>query len=305
MATDPNLIIEDPQPELALEQMLPAQPVSPGQDEIQVAGMGLGRIAKEVGKNKAKMERASIDPDAAIQTYKGRVLIREATPEQMAVFETTLPRIDGKPGDTKVQYFQLNLDQMNDVLGGDLTAFQSKIVLLNKNAIKEAKRGKMSLDDIKNGADKLGLTETAIALINRGKGTNLKSAEEMYEALVVQTATLMSARHAYQDLIEQGTEEAAANFLKALTLQGAVTTSLVGAKTETARTMAVLRNFGRVAESNMGPTSTEIGEIFGDIPVSELQSPKRIVEAMGGIDQIKIRGAHYMALEPHQQALVN
>ena len=285
-------------PELFPQENVPTPPKG-----VQVAG--IGSIVREVGKQKPNLERAAIDPDAAIQTYKGRVLIREATPEQMAVFEATLPRLDGKPGETKLKYFQLNLDQMNEVLGGDLTGFQSKIVQLNANVIEEAKRGKMSLDTIKDGADRLGLTEIAIGLMNRKKGESLKNAEEMYRALVLQTSTLMSARHAYQDLMEQGTEEAAANFLKALTLQGAITTSLVGAKTETARMMAVMSNLNRVAEANMGPTMDQIGGVFGDIPIAELQSPKRLVEAMGGVREIQIRGAHYMALEPHQQAMVN
>jgi hypothetical protein len=138
----------------------------------------------------------------------------------------------------------------------------------------------MSLDDIKAGADRIGLTEMAVRLIGRKTGEALPNAEEMYRAMVVQISTLMSARHAYQDLIEQQTEEAASRFLVAITLQGAVTTSLVGAKTETARMMAVLSNFGRVADANMGPTLEDIGRVFGDIEdVMGLGSPARIVYA--------------------------
>jgi hypothetical protein len=281
------------------------QGTPPGTGEDVQLAMNIGAIVRKAGRRK-KIERETIDPDAAVQEYKGGVLIKEATPEQMAVFEVALPRLGGKPGATGVKYFELNLDQLRDVLGGDLAAFQSKIIELNRTAIDQAKRGKMSLDDIKDGADRIGLTEMAVRLIGRKTGEALPNAEEMYRALVVQISTLMSARHAYQDLIEQGTEEAASRFLVAITLQGAVTTSLVGAKAETARMMAVLRNFGRVAEGNLGPTLEDIGRVFGDIEdVMGLGSSARIVEAMGGVDEVIIRGRQYMALRPAQQALVN
>ena len=278
-------------------------PPAAGED-VQLA-MNIGGMVRKAGRRK-KVERVTLDPDAAVQEYKGGVLIKEATPEQMAVFEAALPRLDGKPGAAGVKYYELNLDQISDVFRGDLTAFQSKIVELNRGAIEQAKRGKMSMDDIKAGADRIGLTEMAVRLIGRKTGEALPNAEELYRALVVQISTLMSARHAFQDLLEQRTEEAASTYLVAMALQGAVTTSLVGAKTETSRMMAVMSNFSKVAEANLGPTLEDIGRVFGDIEgVMGLGSPARIVEAMGGVDEIISRGRQYMALRPAQQALVN
>ena len=291
MATDPNLVMEEPQAELPLEP-----------ENTQVAM--LGSVLK-AGKGVKRINRNKLDPDAAVQTYRGATLIRDASPSEMAVFEAALPRLDGKPGNTGIQYYELNLDQMREVFGNDLTAFQSKIVELNRNAIEEAKRGKMSIKEIGAEAETLGLEMMMTRLLKRETGTALKSPEELYKALIVQRSTLQMARHAYDRLIQEGTEEAASDFLGAMTLQGAVTTSLIGAKAESARMMAVLRNFNMVVDAQASPDLADLENIIGtDFPDMGLTS-KEIVENAGGVEAIQHMGVQYMALTDGQKVNLN
>jgi len=70
-------------------------PPAAGED-VQLA-MNIGGMVRKAGRRK-KVERVTLDPDAAVQEYKGGVLIKEATPEQMAVFEAALPRIYSQAG---------------------------------------------------------------------------------------------------------------------------------------------------------------------------------------------------------------
>ena len=299
MATDPNLLVEDPQPELPLNMVENVAPLAPEGTEVAM----LGAVTK-AGRGVKRIDRSKLDPNAAVQTYRGATLIREASPSEMAVFEAALPRLDGKPGNTGIQYYELNLDQMREVFGDDLTAFQSKIVELNRNAIEEAKRGKMSIKEIGLEAETMGLEMMMTRLLKRQTGTALKSPEELYKALIVQRSTLQMARHAYDRLMREGTEEAASDFLGAMTLQGAVTTSLIGAKTETARMMAVLRNFNMVVDAQTSPDLDDLMGVMGEVPDMGL-TPGQIVENAGGVEAIQHMGTQYMSLTNGQKANLN
>ena len=173
MATDPNLLVEEPQPELPLNMVENVAPLAPEGTEVAM----LGAVTK-AGRGVKRIDRSKLDPNAAVQTYRGATLIREASPSEMAVFEAALPRLDGKPGNTGIQYYELNLDQMREVFGDDLTAFQSKIVELNRNAIEEAKRGKMSIKEIGLEAETMGLEMMMTLLLKRQTGTAMNSPEE-------------------------------------------------------------------------------------------------------------------------------
>ena len=155
---------------------------------------------------------------------------------------------------------------MAEVFGNDLTAFQSKIVELNRSAIEEAKRGKVSIKDISIKANEIGLEDMMTRLLKRKEGKGFNTSEEAYKALIVQVSTLQMARHAYDTLIKEGTEEAASNFLGAMTLQGAVTSSLIGAKAETARIMSVYSNFNKVVDAQVSPSLEDLKGFMGDAP---------------------------------------
>ena len=289
---------------MALENNL--TPQMGGQPEgVQVAG-ALGAAFK--AGSKARINRSPLNPDSAVQTYKGATMIREATPSEMAVFEAAPVRLDGKPGATGVRYFELNLDQLASAFGDDLAGFQSKIVEMNKKAIEEAKRGKMSIKEIGVEAERLGLSQMLTKLASRKKGQALGSAEELYQALVVQKATLHMANHAYKKMIKEGTEESAAEFLGAMSLQGAVTSSLIGAKAETGRMMAVLRNFNMVVDAQVSPDMEDVMGIIGrskdDVPDMSL-TPREIVERAGGIERVQHMGVQYMALTNAQKTNLN
>lgn len=290
-----------------------AMPQAPARD-VQVAGLGKGILQAVQQSRTARLERATIDPDAAVQTHAGTILIKPASENDLAQFQIVVPKVDGKPGNQKINYFQINLDQLTASFGGDASEFVSRIVEINKVAIDAAKRSSMTLDEIKAGADKIGLTEMTARLLNRKQGKALENAEEMYRALVVQVSSLMTARHAwldFQKIKSTGSPEevdaAAHNFLVAMTLQGTITTSLIGAKAETARMMSVLSNFGKIADANTGPSLSEIEGLVGQNVDAILKGNQAIpiVEAMGGVDAIEIMGRKYMTMLPHQQVELN
>jgi len=245
----------------------------------------------------------ALDEKAAVQSVDGAVLVRQATDAEMMMFEAAIPRMDGKPGATGLNYFPMNLDQMTDAFNGNLAAFQAKIVGANSVAIEQMKRGKMTIEEIGHAAEKIGLKDMAMRLLNKQPG-EVFNAEEMYKALVTQASALLTAKSAYDDMIADPTDASALNFLLAINLQGALTTSLVGAKTEAARTMAVLTNFSKIMQANQMPSADDVTGMFGQMPNIEGMSPEDIIANMGGIETIMARGQAYMMLRPDQQSQV-
>ena len=245
----------------------------------------------------------ALDEKAAVQSVDGAVLVRQATDAEMMMFEAAIPRMDGKPGATGLNYFPMNLDQMTDAFNGNLAAFQAKIVGANSVAIEQMKRGKMTIEEIGHAAEKIGLKDMAMRLLNKQPG-EVFNAEEMYKALVTQASSLLTAKSAYDDMIADPTDASALNFLLAINLQGALTTSLVGAKTEAARTMAVLTNFSKIMKANQMPSADDVTGMFGKMPDIEGMTPADIIANMGGIETIMARGQAYMMLRPDQQSQV-
>lgn len=245
----------------------------------------------------------ALDEKAAVQSVDGAVLVRQATDAEMMMFEAAIPRMDGKPGATGLNYFPMNLDQMTDAFNGNLAAFQAKIVGANSVAIEQMKRGKMTIEEIGQAAEKIGLKAMAMRLLNKQPG-EVFNAEEMYKALVTQASSLLTAKTAYDDMIADPTDASALNFLLAINLQGALTTSLIGAKTEAARTMAVLNNFSKIMKANQMPTSGDVEGMFGKMPDIEGMTPADIIDNMGGVETIMARGQAYMMLRPDQQSQV-
>ena len=78
-----------------------AMPQAPARD-VQVAGLGKGILQAVQQSRTARLERATIDPDAAVQTHAGTILIKPASENDLAQFQIVVPKVDGKPGNQKI-----------------------------------------------------------------------------------------------------------------------------------------------------------------------------------------------------------
>ena len=215
MATDPNLLVEDPQPELALEPVmdagaLPVEDVAPvpqpAPNEVEVAGLGKGIVeggkaivegVKRIDQKLDDWSRGAGDeiepvtpkPPPISEMVEGEIVLQrvpEATAQRLRDlmhlpedFDVKLPNMTRTMPDGTVVNVMNTEDGAVDFINNMHRVFDEQIAA--------ATRGERSLDQIALSAKSMGMHEAMLELMGRQVGDAFNS-EQMYRALWVRSA---------------------------------------------------------------------------------------------------------------------
>jgi hypothetical protein len=258
MATDPNLLVEEPQPELALEPVmdagaLPVEDVAPvpqpapDEVEVEVAGMGkgVGALVKEARKAADKLvdttqEPVVPKPPPISEVVDGEIVLQrvpEATAQRLRDlmhlpedFDVKLPNMTRTMPDGTVVNVMNTEDGAVDFINNMHRVFDEQI--------KTATRGERSLDQIALSAKSMGMHEAMLELMGRQVGDAFNS-EQMYRAIWVRSAMATEMDR----VMREGTDE---DVLRMLPFAASIEVQTSGALAEFGRTGAVLSHAGKL-----------------------------------------------------------
>ena len=259
MATDPNLIIEDQQSELALEPVMemdagavPVDPVAPEQEEVQVAGpvTGMVKAAREmrdkVAQEAGKVEEVTPPPQPMSQVIEGEIVLQrvpEATAKEFREslnlpddFNIEIPSLTRKINRTSENPDGETVAVYNTKEGAD--AWIKKMHDIFDEQIKVATRGQRSLADMAEDAQEMGMHGALLELLDREVGEAFNS-EQMYRAIWVRKAM----KQELDRVANEGSDE---EFLRLLPFAASVEVQSAGARAEGGRAMGVISHTDKI-----------------------------------------------------------
>tara|TARA_R110002020_G_scaffold18119_6_gene63846 strand:+ start:1625 stop:4555 length:2931 start_codon:yes stop_codon:yes gene_type:complete len=242
MATDPNLIIEDPQQEMPLEApqlVLPevAQPEPEETDVAMLSSVGrMGKALKEAADEVPVPPKQDVPP---VELIEGQIVINPIDPSKADEFRKIL---DVGP-DTEIKIPMPNLRQMN--LEDSQKQYVETLHRLWKEDISVARRHTRTMDQIVKDAQSIGWDEAAIQLLKRKKGEAYNDVE-MARAIWVRLNAMNHLDDIMGDIASGGGKYDDADLLQFLPLAGSIEIQTSGAITEGGRAMAVLAHSGKI-----------------------------------------------------------
>lgn len=279
MATDPNLLLPENEPELGLgeDAMVLEPPVAEGPEveETQVAGVfsGLGRMGEAISKTTDDIvpPKQDVPPSELIG---GNIVINPVDPVVGARFRELI----GVGPDTPIRIPMPNLRQMN--LEDSHKQYVETLHRLWDEDIAVGKRHTRTMDQIIEDAQSIGWDEAAIQLLKRKKGEAFNDVE-MARAVWVRLNAMHHLDEIMKDITSGGGKYDDADLLQFLPLAGAIEIQTTGAIAEAGRAMAVLSHAGKI----------------GALDTSKMSSVPEMLARFGtdkeGLDNFK---AAYMAL---------
>jgi len=254
------------------------------EEPIQVAGMGraIKRIIKGDSRPKDPSLGDVIDEGVTSGMAGDTVIIREATDDEAATFQSLTGRTEGVPSPTRAQEAQgipateFNLQNINGP--DDLKRTVDKVSEVWKDAGRAAGRGKMSFDDIQQLAEGLGLDRTVDRLLRRKSGETF-NAEEITASLQTIASSGMELDRLAKIAAESTDAQDLLRFRQHLAFQSALITSMKGAQMEAARALGAFR----------------IPRTAGDVP--DAARIAGIMEDFGGENSVRDMAKAYLALD--------
>lgn len=256
MATDPNLLVEEPQPELALEPVmdadaLPVEDVAPvpqpAPDEVEVAGLnkGIGALVKQARRAADDLvdttqEPVTPKPPPISEMVDGEIVLQrvpEATAQRLRDLMHLPEDFDVKlPNMTRTMPDGTVVNVMNTEDGA--VEFINNMHRVFDEQIKTATRGERSLDQIALDAKSMGMHEAMLEVMGRQVGDAFNS-EQMYRALWVRSAMATEMDR----VMREGTDE---DVLRMLPFAASIEIQTSGAVTEAGRAIGMLSHAGKL-----------------------------------------------------------
>ena len=250
MATNPEEILPDEQPQFNLDPVLPdALPIEETVPEEPVQVAALGGISRGL-MGKAKKLAKEIEPEAEPKTFDPEVplgkivegeLVLQPIPEKSAkLFRETLDL----PDDFQIQLPNLtrtspdgSVVNIMNIEDGAKQWIENLHKIFDEQ-VNVAKRGERTLDQIAKSAKTLGMGESLIELLGRKPGEAF-NAEQMYRAMWVRGAMATEMDRIFRE----GNDE---ELLQLLPIAASVEIQTSGAVAEFGRTGAVLAHAGKL-----------------------------------------------------------
>ena len=269
MATDPNLIIEDQQSELALEPMmkvdagavpvdpvtLEQEPVAP-EEEVKVAGSMTGfvkaarKLSETIDEAEVKTEDVTPPPQPMSQVIEGEIVLQSVPEASAKEFRESLNLPDDF--DVKLPNLTRRINRTPENPEGEIVnVFDSEeganqwinnMHRIFDEQIKVATRGQRPLETMVKSAKAMGMHGALIELLDRKVGEAFNS-EQMYRALWVRSAIA----HEMDRVVKEGTDE---ELLRLLPFAASIEMQTSGAIAEGGRAMSVLSHAGKFSMSD-------------------------------------------------------
>ena len=260
MATDPNLIIEDQQSELALEPVMemdagavPVDPVAPEQEEVQVAGNPMTgmvkaarKLADTIDEAEVKTEEVTPPPPPMSQVIEGDIVLQRVPEISAKEFRERLHLPEDF--DVKLPNLQRRINRTPENPEGEIVnVFDSEdgavewINNMNRifdEEIKISTRGKRSLEEMAADAKAMGMHGAMLELLDKKVGTAFNS-EQMYRALWVRS----TIAHEMDRIVKEGTDE---ELIRMLPFAASIEVQTAGAVAEFGRAGSVLSHAGKL-----------------------------------------------------------
>jgi hypothetical protein len=199
--------------------------------------------------------------DKLVTEVKGGLVYRDATPDEIESLDKLLftPlelekgftfKMVGPKGKKKpIPIVTPNLNKMENI--DDIKEYSMAVQKVMKPFIDEAKRGKMTVDDIIKQASNIGNNEMVIKILNRDKGTQFKNSAEVLKANVISIQSLFEVKRLAK-LVSEGkadkglnVEDTQKKYAQALGFHSAIMSSVAGNNTEVARSLMIIGHIKR------------------------------------------------------------
>ena len=272
MATDPNLLLPENEPELGLgeDAMVLEPPVAEGPEveETQVAGVfsGLSRMTSAISKTTDDIvpPKQDVPPSELID---GNIIINPIDPAIGVKFRELL----GVGPDTPIRVPMPNLRQMN--LEDSHKQYVETLHRLWDEDIAVGKRHTRTMDQIIEDAQSIGWDEAAIQLLKRKKGEAFNDVE-MARSVWVRLNAMHHLDEIMKDITSGGGKYDDADLLQFLPLAGAIEIQTTGAIAEAGRAMAVFAE-AFINAFLSGPVTHAVN-ISGNTVFGAIQVPERL-----------------------------
>ena len=255
MSTNPNLIMEESQPELGLEpgvdaDVLPVEPPPPEPEEVQVAGLASGFV-KGVKAIDQKLDDWSQGvnqetdpvvpkPQPMSQVVEGELVLQRIPEEIQKEFRDHL----NLPDDFEVKLPNMTRTMPDGSVVNVMDIEDGAVEWINDmwrifdEQIKASTRGERSLDQIARSAKAMGMDNALMELLGRKVGQAF-NAEQMYRAFWLRGAMATKM----DQVVREGTDE---ELLRLLPWAANIEVMTAGGMAETGRAMAVASHAGKL-----------------------------------------------------------
>jgi hypothetical protein len=222
-------------------------------------------------------------PDEPVQEVAGRVVIKEATPDDVTAINEALGG----------QYTKgLNFPQIAAQMGDfDLADYYARVRDANEELFEKARRGTLGFDAILEGAENQGIDNIVIEMLRRRPGTPA-TAEEVLGGIIgsyhlmKETDAAFTAARALPAGAER--EEAMRRAMQLMSAEGVLLANVSGAVSEAGRTLQAAGVVGK---------KLDVGDLAG-----RAERINRLFAAEN-VDDFEHIAEFYMALkEPHAKA---
>lgn len=225
---------------------------------IEVAGLKdipivLGKATQEAMKRTGKAI-----PDEPVQTIGGRVVIKEATPDDVAAINEALGG----------QYAKgLNFPRIAEQAGDfNLSTYMAQIKDVNSELFEKARRGTISFETLLENAESRGIDNIIVNFLKRRPG-DPATAEEVLGGIIGSYQLIKETDEAFMAAraMPAGAErdQAMVRAKQMLAAQGTLLANVSGAASEAGRTMFVAREAGKRLGVDIGERAEKIQFLFG------------------------------------------
>lgn len=247
-------------------EAIPVPEIDP--EGVQVAGLK-DDIVTGIAKRVAAAEKKVIPPlpDKPVQDIGGRLIVREASPEEVADFN----RAAGG------EYTKgINFPQIAENLGDfDLGQYIDQIKTSNAELFEKARRGTLNFDALLKLAEEQGADNLVVEWLQRSPGDG-ETAEKVLGGMLAAMQTSKETQGAFELArgLPVGDERTAAlsKAKQLMTVEAMLYANLSGAGSEAGRTMYMLREAQRrLGMENVGERADELINLFGAENTQDLE----------------------------------
>lgn len=258
---------ESPQPESGAsgEVMSDAdpEPVLPeGDQPVEVAGL-MDAFRGRGARPPATANRAPVD--TLVERQSNNLLVfREMTPQEQQQIDMLFGT--GRTTGTPRQGVYPNLDVQN--IDDAVKQFEGNIADVFADIIEDAKRGKITLESVRQQADAIGLSEMTAKLLALKPGDMLSHAEMVKSNLMMISAAGETQRLVAAARAPGATEQDKRIAARAIVFQGAIMAKTVGNNAEYARGLAFLNALRTMATDEQAALAAGMADIVSGMAKS-------------------------------------
>lgn len=242
---------------VTMTDVIPESEGSPNQ-QYASAKNAVGKVLNAVQDKVRKIERSgeeavrrqAIVPEApAISKVEGGYLVKALDPQEVDDIKNAIPGYDGT---------SINFLRFDKTIGVDGAQFFNDVKNANKDMIKAARRGTISIQDLIASADAIGMGDLVAKFAMRQPGQPLPLAEDVVAGILSMKNIQSEVARLGQKAAQSGTDEDNRKVLELMGLARQLVQGISGVVSESGRTLGAVGNLASETGVSLTKQSQDI-----------------------------------------------